>query len=262
MNAPALKIQDLTFAYPGSNKNVLSGIDLEIKTGELMCILGANGTGKSTLLGCVCGILTPGKGDIFILGDNITDLPRSEIARRIGYVQQTHVPAFSYTVWQFVMMGRAPRVGFFSRPGKEDEEAVWAALADLGITYLADKPCTDISGGERQLCMIARAVVSRPKILIFDEPTANLDYGNQVRVLKLIRRMSEENYTIIMTTHNPDHALLLEGQVCIMESGEALHTGPADQIITEKTLEKIYNSNPKVIEIKELKRKACLHEKL
>lgn len=252
-------IHDLSFRYPKGERDVFSGVNLVLKPGQVLSVLGPNGAGKSTLLHCMAGLAVPQKGEILLDGKPLSTLSRAEIARLIGYVQQTHVPAFSYTVFQFVLMGRAPHVSFFGRPSTQDEEAVWQVLEQLDITHLANKPYTDISGGERQQCVIARAVVQQPRAILFDEPTAHLDYGNQIRILHLIQQMAQEGFAVVMTTHNPDHVLLLDDQVALLDCTGTLRYGNTKEILDEKTLQQMYHTGLRLIHVDELGRNACLH---
>ena len=142
---------------------------------------------------------------------NLGDMSERDISALVGYVPQTHIPAFGHTVFDFVQMGCASRIGLFSHPGKSERALTENALSEMGLEQLADRPYTEISGGERQLATIARAIVSRPQIVLFDEPTAHLDFGNQLRVLRIIKELSEKGFAVVFTTHNPDHAMLLGG---------------------------------------------------
>lgn len=157
-----------------------------------------------------------------------------EIARLVSYVPQNHEPSFGYTVKDFVIMGRAPRTGIFGRPTAEDEKICLQVMQEMGIDHLADRSYMEISGGERQEAMIARAIVQEPEVILFDEPTAHLDYGNQHRMLKMIRKMSQKGYAVVITTHNPDHALLLGDKAGILDKEGRMVSGPSREIITRK----------------------------
>jgi iron complex transport system ATP-binding protein len=172
------------------------------------------------------------------------------------------VPQFSYKVIDFVTMGRAPNISLFSHPSEEDRQAAFEAIESLGIGGLAEKPYTEISGGERQQVMIARAIAQNPKVILFDEPTSHLDYGNQQIVLKLIRRLAHEGYGIIMTTHNPDHALLLGGNTAVLDDEGHLVSGNTKDIITAENLKKLYGTDVLVVRVDEAGRDACITPKL
>ena len=166
---------------------------------------------------------------------------------------------FGYTVLEFVLMGRAPLVSALGRPGAEDKKAAYAALEKMGLLELADRPYTEISGGEMQQATIARAIVRKPEVILFDEPTAHLDFGNQLRTLRVIKELSREGYTVVITTHNPDHAILLGGRAAILSREGTLRTGTAEELITEETLGEVYNSELKIRWIDELGRRVCLY---
>ena len=181
-----------------------------------------------------------------------------EVAKILSYVPQNHVPAFSYTVQDFVLMGRAPNVGMFERPGDEDLARVDQVLKEIGIWDLRDKPYTEISGGERQQATIARAVVAEPKAILFDEPTAHLDYGNQLKTLRLIKSLREQGYAIIITTHNPDHAIMLGGTTAILDREGRLTTGKTEGIITEARLRELYDTDLTLARIDAVARPVCV----
>ena len=251
-------VRNIEFTYPGSTRKVLSNVSLNLDYGEVLSILGPNGAGKSTLLGCMTGLLKPDNGSIILDGSDLSSLSARQVAKVISYVPQIHVPAFSYTVLHFVTMGRAPHIGFFHKPRENDTEIARDALRAISIEHLAEKPYTEISGGERQQTVIARALAGQPKAILFDEPTAHLDYGNQHRVLRLIRSLSRRGYGIIITTHNPDHALLLGGHAAILSSDGTLVSGPSEEIITEERIKKVYNTDLHLLYIEEIKRVACV----
>ena len=256
------EIENIKFRYPGVDRDVLTGVNLVVGEGEVLTILGPNGSGKSTLLDCMAGLRAHTSGVIRLTGTDIRELKPREVARVVGYVPQMHVPAFSYTVLDFVLMGRAPNIGVFQKPGEEDAAAAYAALEEVGVEHLASRPYTDISGGERQQATIARAVCQQPKVILFDEPTAHLDYGNQHRILQLIRRLSRRGYAIVITTHNPDHALLLSGAAAILGRDGKLVCGESGEILTEPRLRELYGLDLSIIRVEQAGRVACLAPRL
>lgn len=256
------EINHLGFTYPQTDRSILNDVSLTLAEGAILSILGPNGAGKSTLLNCMAGLLKPTTGEIKLCGRNLGDMTFREIAQVVGYVQQIHTPAYGYSVLHFVTMGRAPRIGMFSRPGEADRKAAWDVLETLEIAHLAHKPYTEISGGEMQKAVIARAMVQQPQVILFDEPTAHLDSGNQLRVLSIIREMAERGFSVVMTTHNPDHALLLGGNVAILGRDGCLRIGPCNEIITEELLLEIYNARLCLIPVPELSRVACIPPRL
>ena len=251
-------IKSLSFTYPGLGHEILSNVSFDISEGEVLSILGRNGAGKSTLLNCMLGLNKPQKGEILLSGKSLRDLSEREIASTVGYVPQSHTPSFGHTVFDFVQMGCASRIGLFSRPGKKERDDTAAVLTQMGIEHLANRAYTEISGGERQQAIISRAFVSHPRIVLFDEPTAYLDLGNQLRVLKLIKQFTQKGFAIVMTTHNPEHALLLGGNTAVLDNAGRLVSGKTDEIITAERLENIYGSGLYIEYIEQLERKVCL----
>lgn len=252
------QVSNLTFSYPAGERKVLDGASLSLAKGDILCILGPNGAGKTTLLNCMAGLLKPDGGQILLCGKNLQTMKEKEIASLVGYVPQMHTPSFDYRVLDFVLMGRAPQTGTFSRPTAEDESFCMDVLRSMGLDHLADRSYLNLSGGERQQLLIARAIVQRPEVILFDEPTAHLDYGNQHRVLHRIKEMSEEGFSVIFTTHNPDHALLLGGRAAIVSRDGSIVQGDCEEIITEESLKEVYGIDLRLMYIQELGRKACL----
>ena len=252
------EVDNLTFSYPSDERKILKGASLSLEKGQVMCILGPNGAGKTTLLNCMAGLLRPESGNVLLCGKNLKQMKEKEIARLVGYVPQLHTPSFDYRALDFVLMGRAPRTGTFSRPSADDEKFCMSIMKSMGLEALAEKSYLNISGGERQQLLIARAIVQEPEVVLFDEPTAHLDFGNQHRVLKRIRQMAEEGFSVIMTTHNPDHALLLGGKAAIVSRDGNILKGSCEEIITEENLKNVYGIDLKLMNVKELRRKVCL----
>ncbi|NCC66817.1 MAG: ABC transporter ATP-binding protein [Clostridia bacterium] len=251
-------IRSLSFTYPSLDRKVLCDVSLDINEGEILSVLGRNGAGKSTLLSCMLGLNTPQEGEISLHGKSLRDMSERLIASAVGYVPQSHTPSFGHTVFDFVQMGCANRVGLFSHPGRKERSDTAAVLSEMGIETLANRPYTELSGGERQQAIIARAIVSHPRIILFDEPTAHLDLGNQLRVLRLIKQFSEKGFAVVITTHNPDHALLLGGNTAIIDNDGHLSSGKTDDIVTAERLKNVYGSDLSVDYIEQLGRKVCL----
>ena len=252
------EVKALTFKYPGYSNKVLDGASLVLNKGEILCILGPNGAGKTTLLNCMAGLLKPLSGEILLCGRDISSMKEKEIAALAGYVPQLHTPAFDYRVLDFVLMGRAPETGLFGRPGRDEEKKCMDVLESMGLGHLAEKSYLDISGGERQQLLIARAIVQEPEVVLFDEPTAHLDYGNQHRVLRRIKQMAADGYSVVITTHNPDHALLLGDKAAIVRRDGSIMQGESAEILTEERLSEVYGMDIKIRYIEELGRTACL----
>ena len=252
------EVKNLTFSYPNSERKVLDNASLTLKAGEVLCILGPNGAGKTTLLNCMAGLLTPQSGSVTLCGRDIKQMSPREVAQTVGYVPQLHTPSFDYRVIDFVLMGHAPKTGIFSKPSEEDEQMCLDVLRSMNLEHIAYKSYIEISGGERQQLLIARSIVQQPKAILFDEPTAHLDYGNQHRVLKRVRQMADSGYSVVITTHNPDHALLLGDKAAIVEKSGVITQGSSHEIITEERLRKVYDTDLRLMYIEELGRTVCL----
>ncbi len=253
-----IQVKQIDFTYPTSKRQILRNCSFDLHEGELLSILGPNGAGKSTLLNCACDLLTPQNGEVLLEENNIRKLQRKDIARVIGYVQQTQMSTFSYTVFDYVLMGRAATIGTFCKPKKEDYAFVSDVLKSMNLEYLSDSLVTEISGGERQQAAIARAIAQNPKAIFFDEPTAHLDYGNQIKTLQLIGSLRDRGFAVIMTTHNPDHCMMLGGTVAIIDKAGNLETGPCNQIMTEERLKRVYNTELKLVYVDAIHREACV----
>ena len=256
-----LEVKDLSFSYE-LGRRVFHDVSFLLTQGEILTILGANGAGKSTLLNCIANLLKPASGTICLDGRPIHEYSLKDVARIIGYVPQNHMPAYDYTVRDFVAMGRAPYLRAFQQPGREDYRIVDDTLKMMGLTELAFRPYTHLSGGERQQASIAKAIVQQPQIIMLDEPTNHLDYGNQLRALSMIKTLSEQGYSVILTSHNPDHIMLLNSRVGILDRNGCFNVGDPDNILTETTLSKLYRSDINVTYVDSVERTVCIPAKL
>lgn len=248
-----LEVKDLSFKY-NNNRLIFHDVNFNVDSGEILSILGPNGSGKSTLLNCIANLYKPLSGEILLNGGPISKMNLRHIAQIIGYVPQIHIPTYAFTVREFTVMGRTPYIGAFKTPSRTDYKIADRALEQLGISHLKNKAYTEISGGERQLVLIARVITQQPKIILLDEPTAHLDYGNQHRTVQLIRQLSDEGYALIMTTHNPEHAIILNGKVAILNKKGVLGIGQSVDAINSDTLSDLYGLSIKTIYIEEAKR--------
>ena len=253
-----LKADKISFSYPNANKQILSDITLNVEEGDHILLLGPNGAGKTTLLNILCGILPPQSGVVLLNGADIQALSQREIARNIAYVPQNMNVVFNYTVQDYVLLGRTAHMGLFSAPQHQDYERAITALESMGMVSYAQRPMLSLSGGEQQKVCIARALAQDPKLIILDEPTSALDFGNQARVLNMTMELSQSGYAIVMTTHNPDHPLLLHSQTWLMTSEGHITIGSADEIITNRSMSELYNTSVSVEYLDTLGRKACL----
>lgn len=228
-----------------------------IEPGQVVCALGPNGAGKTSLFKTLLGLLPPLNGEVLLDGRNLPALSQRDIARSLAYVPQAHASFFPFTVFDIVLMGRAARVGLIDSPGEKDHAAADAALAKLRIGQLALTPYTQVSGGERQLVLIARALAQEPRCLIMDEPTANLDLANQVRVLEVIGDLAAEGLSVLFSTHNPDHAFWCANHVALMREGEIMAAGAPDEVMNRAALRALYGIDVDVLEIDAAGRKVC-----
>lgn len=235
-----LRIEGLEYGYTPERK-VIDGLDLSYGTPEVLCILGSNGMGKSTLLQCIIGAFEPSAGTVRFDGAEVSTIKPRDLAQKVAYIPQTHTPSFAYKVIDIVTMGRTSRIGFFANPTQEDIALAHEQLAYLGIDHLAEKPYTDISGGERQLVMIAAALAQDPQLMILDEPTAHLDFGNQYRFIQLVEKLRDRGMGVLMTTHFPDHALALDTQTAILSGGRIVAEGRAHEVITSESMSDLYH---------------------
>ena len=233
-----LVVRDLRCGY--KDTVVVDGLSFEITPGEICAILGQNGIGKTTLFKSILGHIPLLGGSVCVSGHDASSLSRSEIARLVGYVPQAHTPPFPFTVAEMVEMGRTAHLPLTAVPSREDRLMALEAMNSLGIAHLYDKPYTQISGGERQLALIARALCQQAGLLIMDEPCANLDFGYRARVLSQVEQLAEQGIAVLMTTHDPDHALSIATTVvAIVDRSEFVIGKPAD-VIDSTLLERLY----------------------
>ena len=249
------EVKNISFDYDG--EEIFSDISFSIEKGDVLCILGPNGTGKTTLIKCLNGLHEIKSGEILINGKNIKKLSFKQISKHIGYIPQAHTPSFPFKVLDVVLMGRAPYLNLTDFPKDEDKKIALDALKTLGIDDLKDKEYTNLSGGERQLVFLARVLCQKPDILILDEPTSHLDFGNQIKLLEIVDNLAKGGLSIIMSSHFPDHAFLSSTKVAIMKDKKFIDFGTPDDVVTESNLRKAYSIDVKLIEL-DNKRKVCV----
>ena len=233
-----LTVENLRFSF--HDLEVLKGINLVAEAGQCVCVLGANGAGKTTLFRCVLGLLTRYQGDVLFDGVSTRRLAPPEMARKVAYVPQAHSPIFNYTVFETVLMGTNAHSRTIGTPGSGDDDTAHHALEIMDIAHLSDRGFAELSGGERQLVLIARALAQRSDMIVMDEPTANLDYGNQFRVLEQIRQLAHRGYLVLLSTHSPEHALLFGDTVVVLQDGKVLATGLPRDVLDPAMLFSIY----------------------
>lgn len=237
-----IRAEKVIYRYPNSEINVLKGMSLEFPEGRVTALLGANGSGKTTLLKVLLKILIPQEGTIYVDEKDINEFERDDLSRLMAWVPQEEGSLFPYTVLEYLLMGRAPHLGFFSLPTKKDEDIITKTLSELGVLHLSYRKILSLSGGEKRLVFIARALAQEPEVLVLDEPTAHLDLGNKAKVLSIIRRMANSGKTVVFSTHYPNEASLVADNVEIINGGEILSCGTPSMVITEDVLETVYGA--------------------
>lgn len=258
-------VSDLTFSYPGTEKTILKNLSFTACPSEILTVLGANGTGKSTLFKCILGFLThyAGKIELTDRSGKLTDLTSLSIsgrAKSIAYVPQNHSSPFEYQVLEMVAMGSYASRSVWTGPAKLQKENAAAILEDLGLGHLIYRNFARLSGGEKQLVLIARALHQNTRTLILDEPCANLDYGNQIRVLEKIRQLSDKGYTVLLSSHNPNQTFLFSHKVLALSKGEKIAFGKPDDVITEDTIRTLYGITGRITQVPGFNSRICIPE--
>ena len=253
-----LEVKDLSFSY-GDNK-VLDNVSFSSSGVEAIAVLGPNGVGKSTFFKCILGFLPIRKGKIEIEGKDVSIMKGKELSKYIAYIPQSSNPVFNHTVLDSVAMGMNNQIGLFSAPGEKEREKAAAALDRLGILKLKDRGCLNISGGERQLMLIARAMVQDARIIVMDEPTSSLDYGNSYRVMETIMSLSKDGYTILFSTHDPDAAMRYSDRVIAFYKGEIIRDGKPSTVLNTDVLSTLYSINVAIrnVRVREKEYSVCI----
>ena len=252
----SLEVRDLCFGY--DSRMVLKNLSFEADYGQLLSVLGPNGVGKSTLFRCILGLLKPKSGDCLIDGKSAIGLSAKELSELIAYIPQSHYPTFNFSVLDMVLMGTTAQLSAASVPGKRQIALANEAMERLGVAHLKDRGYTNISGGERQLVLIARAMVQQAKILIMDEPSANLDYGNRTRVMQTVKNLAREGYAIIQSTHDPDQAFLYSDKVLAVHDGRVLACGSPKDVINSELISKLYGVDVEISSLHDDKVRVCV----
>ena len=243
-----LEVRGLKAGY--GDKEVVYGVSFEVPRGQFACVIGANGCGKSTLLKNLLGLVEPFGGEVTIDGKALREMDERERARHFAYIPQAHTPPFPFKVSDVVILGRTPYLtGLAQSTSERDHVIAYRALEQLSIEHLADKVYTELSGGQQQLVLIARALAQQPDLLVMDEPTASLDFGNQQLVLSCVYELSRLGMSVLMVTHDPDHALFCSDRVIMMEDGLIIGDGTPEEVITTENLRRIYNTESYVTDI-------------
>lgn len=240
-----LQVRDVSFAY--GTTPVLDGVGFELGRGELCALFGPNGTGKSTLFKCILGHLQR-RGEVSVAGQDTRSLSAARLARLVAYVPQEHRPPFPYLVREMVLMGRTPHLGGVFGPSRQDEEVAEEAMERIGVADLADRSYTTLSGGQRQLVLLARALAQDTPVLLLDEPTASLDFGNQLLLWQTVRSLTAEGRTALICTHDPNHVLwFCDRAIVLGREGRVVEDGPVGAVVRDDLVEALYGPVSEVV---------------
>ncbi len=237
-----VELQDVHFGYGPGLASVLRGVDMQAPAESATAILGSNGAGKSTLFHLILGMLSPRKGLILFDGQPRDEWPRNRLSRFLALVPQSEYIPFEFSLLDYVLLGRAPHLTALQTPTDEDMQQALDALEMVGLGALWQRSVPALSGGERQLAMLARALAQEPRVLLLDEPTSHLDPSNRGRVLEILRRLLTQKVTLIFTTHDPNLAMSLASHAVLIRQGTVLAAGPADTTLTAAALTALYGS--------------------
>ena len=251
-----IEVKNLSFSY-GRNE-ILHDISFSAREGEFVSILGPNGVGKSTLFRCMLSLLKNYRGDVTVNGRSMKELSIKERASYIAYIPQSSSPAFNYSVMDMVLMGTTAGLNVFGTPGKEETGRAQEALEKVGILSLKDRCYHHLSGGERQLVIIARALAQRAGVLMLDEPAASLDFGNQMRVLKQMKTLTAEGYAVIQTTHSPEHAYLFSDRIIAIHDGKIIRNDIPRKVVVSETMSRLYGTPIRVASLENDTMRVCL----
>jgi iron complex transport system ATP-binding protein len=250
MSQPALSVRDLSFAYAAASPRVLHEVSLDIAAGSITAILGPNGSGKTTLLRLLLGLLNATAGTILVAGKPQGHYSRRDLSQMVGLVPQDEPIPFDLSVLEFVLLGRAPYLGLLELPSERDRLLALEALDTVRLAALQHRPVPALSGGERQLATIARALVQQSRILLSDEPTAHLDLANTRRVLDVLRSLGRAGRTIVFTTHDPNLAAAIADHVVLLRDGRILAAAPAAAALTAESLSSTYGVDVEIIQVR------------
>ena len=252
----SIQISHLSFSY--GNHEVLHDITCDIPDGTLVNVLGPNGVGKSTLFRCILGLNHHYTGTILVNGKDSRTLSTKERAKEISYIPQSHTPTYGYEVLDVVLMSTSADLGLLQSPGKKQLDCAYEALERVGVAHLASRPYTEISGGEQQLVLIARAIAQHAKTIIMDEPTSALDYGNTVRVLSCVRQLAKDGLSVVQSTHQPDHAFLYSDKTLVILDGKIKAYGTPKETITNELISDLYGIEVEVNSLYDDKVRVCV----
>ena len=256
-----LEIKNASLGY--HRKMILQNVNMELHTGETICVLGRNGSGKTTLFRTLLGLLPLQSGEILLDGRNLSSWDRTQFARKVAYVPQARSLPFPFTVMDVVLFGRTSHLKSFASPGKEDKAIAEWCLDKLNIIHLRKRIFTQLSGGEQQMVIVARALAQQPSFLVMDEPTSSLDFGNQIKIIRQVNELKDESLGILMATHSPDHAFMCDAKVAVVQEQTVMVQGDCKEVITEELLKEIYGADIRIYALTQsamLSRKICIPE--
>jgi len=244
-----LSLRDIRFEYD-AGATVLNSLSMQVAPASITAILGPNGTGKTTLLNTIFGFLEPQHGEILLNGQDIRQYSRKQLSQLVGFVPQTeHIP-FNFTVFEYILLGRTPFMGIFNMPAKGDYLVAESMIELFHISHIKDRPITELSGGEQQLVLLARALAQEPQVLLLDEPTTHLDLGNTAVILNTLKDLVKRDVTVIFTTHDPQVAVFCADQLVLMKQGRVLSAGKLEDILTSEWLSQVYGVDIWVEEVR------------
>ncbi|MFH1467960.1 MAG: ABC transporter ATP-binding protein [Pseudomonadota bacterium] len=246
--APLVRLQGVGFRYPGAAREALQGLDLDLPPGRITAVLGPNGSGKTTLLHLLLGLYDPTAGEAALEGRPWGEVSRRARARLLCLVPQEEPISFPISVGEYALLGRAPHLGLLAQPGPEDRAAALRALEDAGIAHLKDRSMMELSGGERQLCTVARALAQQTRLVLMDEPTSHLDLGNTRRVLDLMARVRASGRAVVFTTHDPNAALAVAEKAMLLKHGRMVACGHARDVLTAEALGETFGVDVTLLE--------------
>lgn len=249
MNIPVLTFESLSFHYPTNQRAVIESLNLTVEAGKTTAILGPNGAGKTTLMYLALGWLKPDRGQIQLNGNPLGTYSRRKLGQWIGLVPQNEHIAFEYSLLEYTLLGRTPYLRSLATPGPDDFRIAYDALERVGLVEYAEKSVLRLSGGERQLVLLARTLAQQPKLILMDEPTAHLDLGNKKRLLDIIQSLTTEGVSIVLTTHEPDFAAAIASDLILMSAGRVIEAGPLKKVFTSESISNLYNSPVKVVDL-------------
>lgn len=237
-----LEVRDLKCGYDGTE--IVHGVSFDVRDGRFVCVVGSNGCGKTTTLKNVLGLYRPLGGSVAVNGSDVLAMAERERARRFAYIPQVHTPPFPFTVADVVILGRTPHLtNRVANATARDRDIAYRAMQTLSIEHLAHEVYTQLSGGQQQLVLIARALAQEPDVLVMDEPTASLDFGNQQAVLSQMRNLVDGGTGVLMVTHDPNHAFYCADEVLVMDGGRIVDSGPPEATVTTEMLRGVYHAN-------------------